>query len=923
MSVATTARRIDPIKQALEHIRTGRSLAGNPLLALDVVDRTARLRGMSRDATGRSAALAWVIEAIIVTRLAACAATDSRALPDRHAGTWDEQALIADFSAGDIEREVWSAVFHRYLSRVPRGMRVDQLARLTQADVASGARLINRRIGRGMQLLSDALRVLDENEMLPLPMAQAPNRPRRGAVHNLPFRRTSFVDREADTRWIQEQLLAGTALVTVVGPPGIGKTRLAMQAAPALVPHFPDGIWYVDLAAIVDGSFLAHTIAVMLGIPDRPGVPMAAGLTDALKTSRLLLVMDNCEHLLDACGNFTAALLRDCAEVQILATSRERLAVEGEVLWALGGLSSPEATGSGTPGRAMQYPAVKLFVERAAAASGAFKMDAETVLAVTDLCHRLDGMPLAIELAASRVPALGAGQLAGQLHQALRAEKLGPQRADPRYHALRESIDWSYRLLGEPERSLLRRLAVFRSGWTLSAATKVCDFGHEGERAVIDRLAMLIDGSLVMLTDGSEPRYRLLEPIRQFAMGRLEAAGEAAEATHKHLEWCVTLAEEAADGLLGREQSHWLARLVAEHGNLIAALDRARDDRTNRDLVDADWTDRAEMALRLAIALRGFWELRGTYTEGRKRIDGALAAFPAAAPVLRARALTASGHLAAYHGDFPHACRALEEALDYQRAAGDQRGVAEALDPLVVARSMSGQHDLANTASIEGLAIGRGLGDKRLVRNFLAALSHTAVILGEFTAGQPYAREYLTLSRELGDAQMIARGSIELAMCLSHVGDFAQARALIEEGIAIAQRINDVFDTFFGLWFLTLNALATGDLAAAQSTLPECAHLMHVTHSAYGTPYCLEAAAYLAAAEGRFERAGRLLGAAEAVREATSAPLPSASLPWHVKATEAIRDALGEDGFQISRIEGRGLTAEVALGMVIDDDGSQ
>jgi predicted ATPase len=428
--------------------------------------------------------------------------------------------------------------------------------------------------------------------------------------HNLPIQLTSFIGR---TREIAEvkRLLSTARLVTLTGAGGAGKTRLALQAVADMVESHPDGVWLAEFAPIADPALVSKTVASALNVPEQPGRDLTETLVDALQPKALLLILDNCEHLLAGCSDLAAALLRKCRQVRILATSREALGVTGETLWRVPSLSMPENIHRlPRPEELVLYEAVRLFVDRAAATTPGFTITSENASAVALVCQRLDGIPLAIELAAARVKALAVHQIAARLADQFRLLTGGSRTALPRQQTLRGAMDWSHDLLSGTERILLRRLSAFSGGWGLEAAEFVC--AGEGVEAtvILDLLTSLVDKSLVLAeTQHSEVRFRLLEIVRQYSRDRLEESGEAREARSRHLGWHLRLAEEAAPLLRGPHERIWLERLETEHGNLRSALEWNRRE-----------TD-TERGLRLAAALRRFWEMHGHFTEGRRWLE--------------------------------------------------------------------------------------------------------------------------------------------------------------------------------------------------------------------------------------------------------------------------------------------------------------
>jgi predicted ATPase/class 3 adenylate cyclase len=480
--------------------------------------------------------------------------------------------------------------------------------------------------------------------------------------NNLPLQLTSFVGREREQAEVR-RLLTTARLVTLTGTGGCGKTRLALQVGAELADAFADGVWFVDLAPLADPALVPQTVAAVLGVHEVAGRPLLQTVADHLRGRELLLILDNCEHLLDACAQLADALLRACPRLRILATSRELLGVAGESAWRVPSLTLPDARQPPAAASLTQYEAVRLFIERAVAALPTFAVTNQNAPAVAQLCWRLDGIPLAIELAAARVRMLTVEQIAARLDDRFRLLTGGSRTALRRQQTLQAAIDWSYQLLSEEERLLLQRLAVFAGGWTLEAAEAV-GVGASIEGAdVLDLLGALVDKSLVVAEgQGAHERYRLLETIRQYAGEKLLEAGEVGPIRDQHRDWYVGLAARAEPELTGPGEEEWLGRLEVEHDNLRAAL---------------AWSLEGDpgVGLRLAASLGGFWARHGHLVEGRRWLEAFLTRAPAPDDPeeqrVRARALRRAGILASDQQDRAAARTFLAESLILFRALGD------------------------------------------------------------------------------------------------------------------------------------------------------------------------------------------------------------------------------------------------------------
>ena len=449
--------------------------------------------------------------------------------------------------------------------------------------------------------------------------------------NNLPVQLTSFVGRARELAELQ-RLLSTTRLLTLTGSGGVGKTRLSLQVAASLIDAFADGVWFVELAPLADPALIPQSIASALGVREQSGQPLLVLLSEYLHTRKALLVLDNCEHLVAECAQVAEVLLRAAPGLKILASSREALGIGGELAWHVPSLSLPDPRQLPVLADLSQYEAVRLFVERAAFALPAFKLSDINAPTVVKICQRLDGIPLAIELAAARVKALPIESIASRLDDRFRLLTGGSRTALPRQQTLRALIDWSHSLLSEPERILLRRLSVFSSGWTLEAGEAVCAGDGIGALDVVDLLAHLVDKSLVLL-DEELARYRLLETIRQYAREKLLDSGEGAQVRSRHLGFYVRLGKEFSSEILGPGETLWLNRLELEHDNVRRAIEWS--------LESAD----ALSGMRLTAALHLFWQQRYT-AEGLDYLRALLAQPEAMGRTpARARALQSRGSL--------------------------------------------------------------------------------------------------------------------------------------------------------------------------------------------------------------------------------------------------------------------------------------
>lgn len=634
--------------------------------------------------------------------------------------------------------------------------------------------------------------------------------------NNLPRQVTSFIGREKEMADVRERL-GRTRLLTLTGSGGTGKTRLAYQiAADLLDPEgYPDGVWVVELAAVTDPALIPQTVAAALGIRETRGEPILRTLTGWLRDKRLLLVVDNCEHALDACARLADEVLRACPEVRLLATSREPLGVAGESVYRVPSLALPDAGTVPTAASLSQYEAAKLFIERAEAARADFAVTNANAPALAEVCYRLDGIPLAIELAAARTRSLTLEELNRRLDDRFRLLTGGSRAALPRQQTLRALIDWSYDLLEPEQKTLLARLSAFRGGWTLDAAERVCAGGDIEDWAVLDLLGSLVDKSLVQAeAQGPETRYRLLETVHQYAREKLAAvAPESTAYRERHRDHFLALAEQAEPRFSGPEQRRWLDTVEGELDNLRQAMDGcasetppAREDR--------------EAGMRLAAALETFWSVRGYYTEGRQRLERALdaetqAAGEPASPAIRAKALHAAGFLATKQGDPVSGQATSERAVAAYREIADAPGLGLALMALAEAAKDRGELPLARTLLEEAMALARERGNGANVARAAYGLGGVAFRGGDFAGARTHFEQSLTGFRQEKDVLMAANALQTLGMLAAIGGDYPTSRSHFEACLAAYRELGYTYGMAMALHSLGNIALDEGDFDAA------------------------------------------------------------------------------------------------------------
>ncbi|MGI9122385.1 MAG: tetratricopeptide repeat protein [Rubrobacter sp.] len=724
--------------------------------------------------------------------------------------------------------------------------------------------------------------------------------PSHSVKHNLPASRTNFVGREREMVEVR-RMLAMTGHLTLTGTGGCGKTRLALEVARDLVGTYKDGVWLVELAPLSEGALVPQVMAATLGVQEQPGRPLQESLLDALGDKETLLILDNCEHLLDAAARLTVALLDSCSRLRVLATSREPLGVTGELGWPVPSLSAPGTQQSLTVEELGGYESVRLFADRASKRHPGFELTSENATAVARVCVGLEGIPLAIELAAARIGMLSAAQISERLGHSLKLLTDGDQRVDHRHQTLRAALEWSFELLGEPEQALFRRLAEFAGGFTLDAAESVGVGEGIDQEDVLELLSVLVDKSLVVAEENWEQgaRYRLLEPVRQYAREKLGVSGEAEAVGRRHAEFFLALAEEAEPELTRSQQAEWLDLLETERDNLRAALSWA----LGREL---------DSGPRMAGALCRFWHTRGYLSEGRRYLE-AVASSSAVPTTIRAKALDGLGWIAEPQGDYERAREAYEESLELYRISNDKRGVANVLGDLGSLALDRGDYEEATSLLVESLTLHRELGSKEEVVGVLNGLGVLASAKGDREQSISYFSEALALSRGTGNVRRNATSLGNLGITMLVHDNPEQATVLLEESLALFREIGDSSNIAIGLMYSALAALTEGDHARVQPLGQESLNLLQRAEDKQHMPDCLEIMAGGAAAQGLAQRAARLWGAAEAMREDIGVPLQPEDRKLLAPYLATARSSLGEPAWQTTLVEGRAMMPRQAI----------
>ncbi len=686
-----------------------------------------------------------------------------------------------------------------------------------------------------------------------------------GGLHNIPAEVTSFVGRRRELAEIR-RLLSTTRLLTLTGPGGVGKTRLALRTAVGLQRAFPDGVWLVELAPLQDPALVAQAVFGALQLHDQSARWLMATIADYLADKNPLLVLDNCEHLLSACAVLVDNLLRACPDVHVLATSRQPLGISGEVTLTLPSLSVPGVERVSAIPKLIEYEAIALFADRAVSALPGFRLVAANHEAVIQLCQRLDGIPLAIELAAVRLKALSVEQIVERLDDRFRLLTAGNRTAMPRHQTLEATIEWSYDLLSESEKNLWLRLSVFAGGFDLGAVDRVCTGDGISETDILDLVAGLVDQSILSREEVmGKARYRLLETLREFGRKRLQESGQETRWRRRHREWVHELLGSGGDWL-GVNQSAVFDRLQLEHDNLRAALDFCVSE-----------PQEVEAGLSIAAYLWPYWQGRGHLNEGRRWIDTLLSLVPDRAAV-RANGLAAAGNLALMQGDLPRAMGFLEQSRAQAQRDRNATVLAFSLQYLGLGSMFQGDRAKALSLLTEALAIQRSMGDQAAVSSTLAMLAMTTLL----------------------------------------EGDAARAVTLWHESRAISLTLGDQWVLSYTLWGLGIAVWLEGDPGRAAAVEKEGLRLKRGLDERLGMVLCLETLAWIAMTQGDARRAAHLLGGAKTNWDATGASLFEAFKTYRDRCETESRSALG-GSFDAAFQKGAEMSLEEAVAYALEE----
>ena len=728
-----------------------------------------------------------------------------------------------------------------------------------------------------------------------LPSSFPPIRSLSNHPNNLPQQVSSFIGRQRELAAVKE-LLAKSRLLSLLGAGGCGKTRLALQVAADTLEQFPDGAWCVELAPISDPELVPQAVAAALNLKEQAGKSPTTTVVEHIGDKRLLLLIDNCEHQLDACARLVQSVLSECPFVRILSTSREALGISGEQTYRVPSLAVPDRKGAETPESLARCDAARLFVDRALLVSAGFQVTSRNASAVASVCRRLDGIPLAIEMAAARVRSLSVEEVDQRLDQRFRLLTGGSRTAIPRQQTLRALIDWSYDLLNPDEQKMLEALSVFSGGWTLSAAEQVCAAAGIDELDAYNLLSSLVDKSLVIWgAHEDETRYRMLETVRAYGWEKLVSVKSDTLLLRGHRRYFLKLTEEIKPQLSGPDQGFLLDILEAEHDNLRQAITSCLESPT----------DVQEAAL-VAANLHQFWIMRCHFTEGRERLSELLELDATReTPQIRADALNTAGVLAYQVGDYGAAKGYHEECLVIRRSLADKIGIANSLNNLGNIAREQGDYASAEVAFEESLALRSEIGDRNTIASSLNNLGLLAWNMRRFDAASQFLSRSLEIKQSLEDDYGVANALNGLGLVMRDVGDLAKAQAHFEKSLGIRRALHDSSGIAMSINNIGMLAQLQGDFETARTLYFESLGIKLEIGDHRGVLYSLEMIAGLYVKEGSYLEAAELWGAADVLRERLGASMPPAERAIYERDVAAARQGVGDDAFAEAWAEGR------------------
>ncbi len=766
-------------------------------------------------------------------------------------------------------------------------------------------------------------------------------------LNNLPAPLTSFIGRENEIAEIKQELKAHH-LVTLIGPGGTGKTRLSLQVASDLLDQFHHGVWFIELAPLTDPDLIPQTILSAIGITEQSGNPLDI-LRKYLRQKKSLIVLDNCEHLLDASARVVHAILSAAPDLKVLASSREALGVPGEVSYPVPSLSLPDIKNLPVIEQLSQYEAVRLFIDRALLVARHFSVDASNAPFIAQICHRLDGIPLAIELAAARIQMLSIDQISAGLDNRFHLLTGGARTLLPRQQTLRALIDWSYDLLSDQERLFFCRLSVFTGGWTLEAAEEVCA-GQDDDILpydVSDLLSQLVNKSLVVVVEHSqsgETRYRMLETIRQYAHDRLSEAGDSEIVRQHHLAYFVKLTAQAEPELYRSNQVFWLNKLEEELDNLRTALECALvfDVESGLRIVAGpvyrfwlfrstwrelgNWLalllqkyDRSDSLHIRALAIRSQCAANndGNFNEAHLLAEKSLQmARSLADKQSEAFSLSILGGFTLLQGSVGDAIPLLEQSLALYRALGDKVGQTITIDWLSINNS---DLERATAFAREGLGLCRELGDLAGIASSLTTLARLTYSRGDFSSPAPWLDEVLSLSRQLGDQPREEEALITYGALTYWQGDYGKARAYYEQGIALGEKIGYYYQNLWAQIYMAYAILRQGDIQKARETFETGIRGMQKAYLVIGLVFAVEGLASLHVQQGQTERAARLFAWTDSMRAKLGDPRPPVERASIERDLEVIHSLINDSDMARFSTEGQNMTVEEAVALALDE----
>lgn len=743
-----------------------------------------------------------------------------------------------------------------------------------------------------------------------LPADFPPLKTQSNPPNNLPAQLTSFVGRSKELREVID-LLSVERLVTLIGTGGSGKTRLALQVAAEMMEQFPDGVFFVALAPVTDPGLVPLTITQSLNLHEVPGQSIAESLKDYLQNKKILLLLDNFEQVI-ASASFVAELLMACRTIKVIVTSREGLRISGEREYLIPPLELPDLAQPQSLDAISEYSAVQLFLQRARAVKPDMRITEDIVRSIAELCRRLDGLPLAIELAAARIRLLPPQAMLERMGHRLEFLIGGARDLPNRQQTLRQTIAWSYDLLDEEEKRVFKHLSIFVGGFTIDAMEAVA--GNPAvDTPLLGYLGSLVDKSLIQEMDGAnnEPRFVMLETLREFGREQLDAAGEMDETWRRHVSFYLALVEKREKSLENEEQVQWMNQIEQEHDNLLAALEWSMA--APPDSIRAQ-DDRSDLGLRLANALAFFWEARGYYSQGRERLAAVLSMVAAQGRTpARANLLARSAELAYRQSDFKATTSFASESLMIYRELMDQQGMASALIKLGNAAEELGNYTAASKYLNEALMIWRKLEDRQGTARALISYGWVALRSGDYPLAKSRLEEALTISRDLGDSRNIGFELAGLGEVALRQQDYRKASQLVEESLELRRRLGNKWGVGVCLGILGWIAMREEHWDRALALLGSSLEVRQEIGDLSGSAWCFERLAAVAEAQGKMEKAARLFGYGAALRANIRSVIDPSDQPAYDSRIRTLQAKLGKKKFGILWAEGQKLTLEQAF----------